>query len=349
MQCLSCGAQINESSSKCPHCDGITRGDTPTSTGALNTPAEATQTSLPDKTPYQAAISYPATPYQADQLGPYPPLHPYSMLPNASALRNKKKLATIIALAATAAILLFAIVVGISYNAVLSIHNAQNSDPTSLSYLQRLHMMNRAESRWNPYTKQMETLVLQDTLEDNSTALQFNYHWLDEDTDTDQADAAGCHFVNHRYHTYIDTQQSSSTVTYCLAAGTQFNNFTYQVDMTLMQGNFGGFIFRENTHSRFYVFMISSYGNYFFASNAGADSKLLARGTNPYIHQGLNQTNVLAVVALGSKLELYVNEHLITSVKDATYTSGRIGTIVIGDKKQNVDAAFSNAKVWQKP
>ena len=353
MQCLSCGAQLNEDNPECPHCDSIPEENKPASPNPLNMPGEATATSLPYRQLYrdsdQPAMPYPAPLYQADQTGPYPPLLPYATPANPPAPRNKKKLVTIIALASIATIVILALVFGIFYSITLSTLEAQKLDPNSLSSLQNLHMKNGATSRWNPYTQQQETLVLQDSLEDNSTSLEYNYHWLDEDTDTDGGASNNCHFTNHSYHTYIDTKKSAAGEAYCLAAGTQFSNFTYQVDMTLTQGDLGGFIFRENTHSRFYVFMISSHSNYLFASSAGSDAKILARGTSLAIHPGLNQINRLAVVALGSKLDLYVNEHLITSVKDATYTTGRIGMIVIGDKKHNVDAGFSNAKVWQHP
>ncbi len=56
--------------------------------------------------------------------------------------------------------------------------------------------------------------------------------------------------------------------------------------------------------------------------------------------------NVLAAVANGSQISLYVNNALIGNVTDSTYTSGQIG-LVAGDMGKATDVAFSDAKAWK--
>lgn len=53
----------------------------------------------------------------------------------------------------------------------------------------------------------------------------------------------------------------------------------------------------------------------------------LARGNASAIKQGINQSNVIAVVANGSSFDLYVNGQKIDSASDGTYSQGFIGLI----------------------
>jgi len=56
--------------------------------------------------------------------------------------------------------------------------------------------------------------------------------------------------------------------------------------------------------------------------------------------------NVLAAVANGSQIGLYVNNALIGNVTDSTYASGQLG-LVAGDMGNTTDVAFSDAKAWK--
>ncbi len=71
----------------------------------------------------------------------------------------------------------------------------------------------------------------------------------------------------------------------------------------------------------------------------------IANGPSSAIKTGLNQTNVLAVVAKGSTIELFVNRQMIASVPDTTYIQGQIG-IIAENTGNDTEVAFSNAKVW---
>ncbi len=64
------------------------------------------------------------------------------------------------------------------------------------------------------------------------------------------------------------------------------------------------------------------------------------------IHTGLNASNVIAVVANGNTLDLYVNMQKIASVTDSTYNHGIIG--LIADPTNNpTELVYINAKGWK--
>jgi hypothetical protein len=132
----------------------------------------------------------------------------------------------------------------------------------------------------------------------------------------------------------------------CFAQATSFSNFTYQVQMIIVKGDQGGIAFRANSkNGAFYYFHINQNGSYALETYSGYNSTaVLKQGTSPAIKTGLNQTNVIAVVANGNSLVLYVNKQQIASVNDGTYSNGQIG--VIAESTQNpTEVAFTNAEV----
>ena len=74
---------------------------------------------------------------------------------------------------------------------------------------------------------------------------------------------------------------------------------------------------------------------------------MLAQGLSSAIHQGLNQTNLVAAVVRGTTIELYVNHQSVAVVGSSTYTHGRIGVFVAGYPSNQAEVIFQNAKVWQ--
>jgi hypothetical protein len=156
----------------------------------------------------------------------------------------------------------------------------------------------------------------------------------------------GCAFQNGAYQV---TEASTGVFLYCTAEATHFNNFAYQVRMTIHKGDFGGITFRENkTKPSFYLFRVGkngSYNIYYYANNAGKDSLQLLTGTSNLIHTGTMQTNTLAVVARDTMLDLYINGGYLNSVYSKDQLSGQIG--VIADDTTNVaQVAYTQAQVW---
>jgi hypothetical protein len=186
----------------------------------------------------------------------------------------------------------------------------------------------------NPYTHN-GTLALSDPLSDNSQG----YHWSEA--------LPNCRFTGGAYHAIAPDIHFSD---YCLADATNFSNFAFEVQMQIGKGDAGGIIFRaENTNpNQYYAFYVGQDGTYFLNRANGASYSVLSSGTSAAINQGLNQTNLVAVIAQGSSITLYVNHHQITDVADSTYSHGQLGFFASpqGNGGHPTEVVFSNAKVW---
>jgi flagellar basal body-associated protein FliL len=136
----------------------------------------------------------------------------------------------------------------------------------------------------------------------------------------------------------------------CYAEAPTFNNFAYQVQMTIKQGDEGGILFRADTaNSKFYLFRITQSGAYdlfVYIDNQGTHAKNLLSNSTSLFKQGLNQPNTITVVAKGSNLFFFINGQYLDSVNNTTLGTGKIG--VFGESNTNSTmVAFSNAEVWQ--
>jgi eukaryotic-like serine/threonine-protein kinase len=118
--------------------------------------------------------------------------------------------------------------------------------------------------------------------------------------------------------------------------------------MKIIQGDCGALLFRvDSTTNNFYYFRVCQDGSYAFYDYNNAWSLLSSSQYNSAIHVGLNQSNVVAVVAQGSTLYLYVNHYKVDSISDRTYSHGQIG--VAADNalsNHTTEVVYSNAKVW---
>ena len=74
-------------------------------------------------------------------------------------------------------------------------------------------------------------------------------------------------------------------------------------------------------------------------------NRSLISGITPIIRSGMNQTNLIAVIANGSRFDLYINQQYIVSVNDPSYAHGRIG-LLAKEKNNPTEVIFSYAKVW---
>ena len=184
----------------------------------------------------------------------------------------------------------------------------------------------------NPYPP-YGTLALDDPLSDNS----HGYNWLDVD-----GGAGSCTFKAGAYHVSALQQGSNH---YCIASP-NFSDSAYQVQMTIVKGDAGGIGFRsDSTKGNGYLFVISQDGKYGLYLYAISSPSLLSSGSNAAINTGLNQSNIVAVVANGSTIDLYVNNQKIDSVNDSTYSQGQIGVSAV-ELNNPTEVVFSNAKVW---
>ena len=198
--------------------------------------------------------------------------------------------------------------------------------------LQRNSLLNAGTA--NPYFSGIGTLALNDPLSGNSNG----YFWGELSNS-----AGGCGFSEGAYH----ASGSQRSGFFCTASATNFSNFAYQVQMTITQGHAGGIVFRaDETKGTYYLFSIGSDGSYALdIYNNNNYVSTLKSGPSSTINTGLNQSILVAVVANGSNIDLYVNNTNIDSVSDGTYSQGEIGVAALSFGNPT-EAVFSNAKVW---
>jgi len=190
-----------------------------------------------------------------------------------------------------------------------------------------------------PYPPSGATLQLNDPLSDNSKG----YNW-----DVKPTQFGTCTFTQGAYHAVAP---SSQTYHSCAARSYSFSNFAYQVELAITSGDCGGIIFRADFSQRhYYLFSICQDGSYqvrLYTQPTGPETKILAQDSNPNpnIHSGLGQSNLVAVVANNTSISLYVNDQLINSIQDSTYSQGQIG-VEADSNNSPTEVVFTNAKVW---
>jgi hypothetical protein len=139
-------------------------------------------------------------------------------------------------------------------------------------------------------------------------------------------------------------------VGYCWG-GNSYDNFAYDIDMTIVKGDCGGIIFREDgtEGSKEYMFNVCQDGFYRVDIDEGASlqfQNITYGQPAPGWNKGLNQVNMIGVVAQGTKMTVYVNKQQVTSFNDSTYGSGRLGVDVWNRNGPTSDVTFTNERVW---
>ncbi len=172
---------------------------------------------------------------------------------------------------------------------------------------------------------------------------QQDSHRWEEDS---KAGGGGCTFINGAYDASMPQIGFFAS---CYDLSSNFSNFVFQVQMTILKGDRGGIIFRSNNaKTNFYLFRVGQDGSYdlfAYVDINGSNAKSLAQGSSPAIHRGLNQPNKIAVVARGSSLTLFINQRYVTRVNDWAYQSGAIG-VFADDQLNPTTVAFNNTEVW---
>jgi len=103
-----------------------------------------------------------------------------------------------------------------------------------------------------------------------------------------------------------------------------------------------GVIFRYVDGDNFYMFTISSDGQYHMQMQLNNEWVTLKPWTKSnLIHQG-QATNLIRIEARGTELQCYVNGELLTIVDDATFTSGNVGLVVGTFDEGGVEARFDS-------
>jgi hypothetical protein len=151
----------------------------------------------------------------------------------------------------------------------------------------------------------------------------------------------GCGYSGGSYHASMPQSGFFAT---CMAEASNYDNFLYQVRMTITGGSGGdggGLVFRSagNTAYRLHVGLDGSY-------DLVTPARTLASGASVAIKTGLNQTNRVAVAAHGSTIAIYINGTLIINLTDTISSTGRIGLMGVDFSKTAVKVVYTNAQIW---
>lgn len=384
MQCSSCGALLPPGAKHCPLCGApvsipgsfqesaslppATQPDKTMTAGPYYDP-RSPQYSSPTaygQPPY-AASAYSANPQQAPYSMPQSPLPPPIQQPPK---RDRGLSRGMMTLLIVLALLIMASGFGLIYYTAIA-HPAQlHAQATATAQTQQTREAQatalanaQATGTAVAFANATATAQAQATAEvvATATALQNIYTSATSGTpalndsltgntgsgwDEDQAQGGGgCAFTGGAYHASLD---SNGFYFPCFARNTNFSNLAFQVQMTIMQGDAGGLLFRANSSAnKYYVFRIESNGIYdLFISQDSTHTVELSYGSSPAIHKYAGHSNLITAIARGSTLYLYINKQFVASVSDSTYQSGQVG-VFAEDRTSPTDVAFNNAVVWK--
>jgi len=159
-----------------------------------------------------------------------------------------------------------------------------------------------------------------------------------------------CVYTNGTYHASVSAEspiaKNHLASNFCLASQLNLSNFVFQMQVAIVSGDMGGLIFRSNSFIiQGYLFGFSQDGSYSLINWGENNYQILARGSSPYLKEGLNQPNLIAIIVRGNNIYMYVNRQYIGGVNDNTHQSGLIGMFV-SESQKPTEVAFSHMQVW---
>ena len=150
-----------------------------------------------------------------------------------------------------------------------------------------------------------------------------------------------CGYTTGSYHA---TMAQTDFFTSCMAENTHYSNVLFQVRVTIQSGSgndSGGLLFRSSGNSG-YRLRIGLDGSYDLVT----PTQTLVSGTSSAIKTGVGQTNLVAIAAHGSTIDIYVNKMPVATLMDTTFSAGRIGVMGVDFSSVPVNVSFSNAQIW---
>lgn len=188
----------------------------------------------------------------------------------------------------------------------------------------------------DPYLNGKGTLLLNDPLNAPN-------HWK---VHTTGAGGGLCSFKNGAYT--AEQVLGPHREIRCSPDGLQASNFIFEVQMSLLQGDCGGLVFRSNglQHTG-YTFSVCADGSTsLWLTLVGGHRVKLFGSPSSALRQGYTQTNVLAVTANGNTLSLYINKQKVGSVIEDTFSQGSFA-LLAEDELHPTEVAFRDARIWQ--
>lgn len=203
------------------------------------------------------------------------------------------------------------------------------SDSSLLRGVQAYTIALAATTRENLYPPYHGKLVLDEPLRDNVAGL-----WAEDQN---------FFFVDGMYH----AKEEGGYIRWSCIENNYFDNFAYQVQMTIVKGFAGGLVFREGVYdSSSYLFLVNSNGDYRLCTYLNGKVVATNDGYVASFQKGLKQPNILAVRANGDTIDVYVNLDHVANIQSDTFKQGLIG-VAVQSAGSPTEVAFSNAKVWE--
>ena len=131
------------------------------------------------------------------------------------------------------------------------------------------------------------------------------------------------------------------------ANGLVFSNLAFEANITILQGDFAGIWFRYGqSQGTRYLFFMDTRGDYGITTDENDQLSYLRQGNRPAAFRLGHQTNLLAIVAIGNTIAMYVNHQLLASTTDTSYQQGQIGVFAQGING-GFDIITSDVRVWK--
>lgn len=328
MYCPACGAQLPSEANACPNCGALTPAYYAKS-GA--SPHDPTIPAVSGSSLSAVSAPPPSTPYGSN---PYD-VNPYNGAPPPPPPRKVSP----VLLGILIAVVLLVVGASVGFIWLRNQQTKTTIPPTAatsaVSNTGTVDTNATAAAEANPYGG---TLALSDPLRDNSRG----YGWVEGGDNT-----GSCQFRGGAYHV-SELILNSNIGCY---ASPDFSNFAFEVEMKIIQGDIGGIGFRYGSalHTK-YEFYVTQNGivELFVAQGTTTTKTLVKPVVIPAVHRGLNQTNIIAVVAQGNIITLYLNSQQIARVTDNTYSHGQIGLYASSYATAGhlTEVVYSNARVW---
>src|SRR5581483_911981 len=167
----------------------------------------------------------------------------------------------------------------------------------------------------------------------------------------DPKDISNCVYTKGVYH--ISRTVAGSSFCFAGAQDLLFTNLAFEAKITLLKGDGAGLVLRYDANKTTgYVLIIGMQADYqlysfnYKSSDPNKIYTLLTSGTNTAIKRGLNQTNLVAGVANGNTISVYVNNQFVDTIQDTAYSNnGEIALFVEGNNGE--EATASDVRVWR--
>lgn len=356
MKCISCGTTILPGMMNCPNCGTPAAYSAPAQQGTQ--PANFYNTGTQQETLLPNAGTPPYG-YNAGQ-PQYPPSQQYPppmQTPPPQPSNRKRGLSRGLTITVIVLVLLVLVGSGITYyysipypaqihaQATATVQARLNNQATGSA--QSIHDDNATATaqaqatftaQQNIYAQATNgTPAITDLLAQNG-----GLHWNQYDIPNNRS----CVYAGGMYHV---KELQSAFIQTCNAQISNFSNFTLQVQMTILSGDFGGLIFRSNSNgSKFYLLQFNTDGTYEmygYVNSNGTDARSLLSSTTTAM-KGLNQPNLITLIARDNQFTFFVNKQYVDTVSDGLYKGGQIGLMAYY-KSSPTEVAYSNLQVWK--